>query len=396
MRTDAAHPGPYAAAPPPPRGSSSRGLKIAGVAALLVAGAAVAYGVVSRNGQVHQAQTWADAQAIPTVGVVRPSQAQGGRVLTLPGQLEAYNAANIYARVTGYIKAWDQDIGAHVRAGQVLATLDTPELDQQVLQARADLASAEANQRLSATTARRWSDLLSSDAVSKQEADEKSGDLAAKTALVRASQANLGRLQALHAFAQVSAPFEGVVTARNANIGDLVTTGAAGPPLFTVSDVHKIRVYVRVPQNNTAQLQPGIQGQLHLPEFPDRTFPATLVRTSDAINGQSGTLLAELSADNADGALKPGAYAQVDFALPGASQVLRLPASSLIFRKEGLQVAVLDGGDHVHLRHISIARDLGPQVEVGSGLQPGDQVVDNPPDSIREGQLVRVAGHPHA
>ncbi len=378
--------------PPPPR-ARMKGLKTTGAIAAVVALGAVVWGVVARTGETHQAQTWSNAQAIPTVSVIRPDGAMGGRILTLPGNLEAFNAAQINARVSGYLKTWDQDIGARVHAGQVLATLDTPELDQQVAQARADLASAQATQRLSQTTAKRWSDLLSSDAVSKQESEEKQGDLAARTALVRASQANLDRLLALKAFAKIAAPFDGVVTARNANIGDLVNAGAGGgQPLFTVSDVHKIRVYVRVPQSFSSQMRDGMAALLHLPEYPNRTFPATLVRTSGAINDQSGTLLAELSADNGGGDLKPGAFAQVDFKLTQETPILRLPASSLIFRKEGMQVATLDNNQRVRLKKIVIGRDLGPQVEVSSGVTAQDRIVDNPPDSIAEGELVRVGG----
>lgn len=379
---------------PPPRTRSGAG-RTAALAAVLLAGAAVAWGVVSRHHQAHEAQAWSDRQAVPTVAVIHPTVSAAGRTLTLPGDLASENAAQLYARVSGYLKAWYQDIGAHVAAGQLLATLDTPDLDQQVAQARADLASAQATQRLSATTARRWTDLLSADAVSQQEAEEKTGDLAAKTALVRAAQANLDRLLALKAFARIRAPFAGVVTARNANIGDLVNAGAGAQPLFVVSDVRKIRVYVRVPQSYTAELHPGLKAQLHLPEFPGRAFPATLVSTSDAINAQSGTLLAELSSDNADGALKPGAFAQVDFDLEGSRPTLRLPASALLFRRDGLQAAVLEG-DHVRLRRITVARDLGQQVEVASGVTAADRVVDNPPDSLADGErvnLLATGGH---
>ncbi|MBE7219165.1 MAG: efflux RND transporter periplasmic adaptor subunit [Caulobacteraceae bacterium] len=366
-------------------------LKLVGIVAAIVAVLLVVWGLIARRGEVHQAQQWSDAQAIPTVAVVRPQQSQGGRQVTLPGDLAAFNAANIFARTSGYIRAWYDDIGAVVKPGQVLAVLDTPDLDQQVIQARADLASAEANRKLSQSTATRWVDLLKSDAVSKQETDEKTGDLAVKTALVKAAQANLDRLLALKGFARITAPFAGVVTARNANIGDLVTAGASGErPLFTVSDVHRIRTYVHVPQNQSADLKPGVQAKLHLPEYPNRTFPATLVSTSGAINDQSGALLVELDSDNPDGALKPGAYAQVEFDLPGSAQVMRLPSSALIFRQQGLQVATLDADDHVHLQHVTIRRDLGPQVEIDGGLAPNARVVDNPPDSLAEGELVRV------
>lgn len=377
------------AAAPPRR---SRAGLLAGIAAVVVAGAAVTWGVVSRGSQTREAQRWSDRQAVATVSVVTPTAGEGTSSLSLPGDLAAENTAQIFARVSGYIHAWRQDIGARVHAGQVLATLDTPDLDQQVAQARADLASVQAQQRLSATTAKRWTDLAALDAVSKQEADEKTGDLAARTAGVGASRAGLNRLLALKSFARITAPFSGVVTSRTADIGDLVNAGASGSqPLFTVSDVSRIRVYVRVPQSASADLKPGAPAVLHLPEFPDRTFPATLVSTSGAINPQSGTLLVQLSAANPDGALKPGAFTTVEFRLQQPRAVLRLPASALLFRKEGLSAAVVDGSGHVHLHRLTVARDLGPQVEVSSGVSAGDHVIDNPPDSLTEGQQVRVA-----
>ncbi len=380
---------------PPPDPSSAGRLKLLGLVALVVAIVAVVWGVLSRESQTRQAQGWSDRQAAPTVAVITPTVSAGRRALSLPGDLAAENAAQIYARVSGYLKTWRLDIGAHAAAGELLATLDTPDLDQQVTQAQADLVSAQATRQLSATTARRWTDLLSSDAVSKQETDEKTGDLAVRTALVLASKANLDRLLALRAFSRITAPFAGVITARNANIGDLVNAGAGSQPLFVVSDVSKIRVYVHVPQTLSAGLQPGVQAQLRLPEISGRTFPAAVVATSGAISGQSGTLLVELSAANPDGALKPGAYVQVDFDISGGLRTLNLPASALLFRKEGLQAAVLDHQDRVHLTRISVARDLGQQVEVASGVEVGDRIIDNPPDSIAEGEQVHVAKPPH-
>ncbi len=373
---------------------SPRRLRTIGIVILVAALVAVAWGVISRRQQTHAAQTWSRQVAAPTVAVVHPTIGGATRDLNLPGDLAADNAAQIFARTSGYIKAWYKDIGAPVRAGDVLATLDTPDLDQQVLQARAEVASAEANQKLSATTSSRWADLLRYDAVSRQDAEEKSGDLAVKTAQVGAARAALNRLLALKNFARITAPFAGVVTTRNANIGDLVNAGAAAQPLFVVSDERRLRVYVRVPQSESAGLKPGLPAHLTLPEYPGRSFPATLASTSQAINGQSGTLLVELIAANPDGALRPGAFAQVNFDMADSHPSLLLPASALLFRKEGLQVAVLDGANHAHLRRISIARDLGQQVEVATGLSASDRVVDNPPDSIAEGEAVRLApGH---
>ena len=373
---------------------SPRRLRTIGIVILVVALVAVAWGVISRRRETHAAQSWSTQVATPTVAVVHPTIGAAMRNLSLPGDLAADNAAQIFARTSGYIKAWYKDIGAPVRTGDVLATLDTPDLDQQVLQARAEVASAEANQRLSATTSNRWADLLRYDAVSRQDAEEKSGDLAVKTAQVGAARAALNRLLALKNFARITAPFAGVVTTRNANIGDLVNAGAAAQPLFVVSDERRLRVYVRVPQSESAGLKPGLPAHLALPEYPGRSFPATLASTSQAINGQSGTLLVELIANNSDGALRPGAFARVSFDMADSHPSLLLPASALLFRKEGLQVAVLDGTNHAHLRRISLARDLGQQVEVATGLSASDRVIDNPPDSIAEGEAVNLApGH---
>jgi RND family efflux transporter MFP subunit len=379
------------AAPTP----SIRKLKIAGLIALGVGGAVVAVGLATRAADTVDLKRWTTAQAVPTVAVVLPGAAPDGQGLTLPGTLAALNDAQIYPRVPGYVHAWYQDIGAHVSKGQLLASIDTPELDQQIVQAKADLASARASLALAETTAKRWSGLLAIDAVSKQEADEKAGDLTVKTALVNASKANLDRLQALKGFAHIVAPFNGIVTSRTADIGALVNagSGSAGSALFTVADVSRMRLYVHVPQSYSAQIKPGQSATLSLPEYPGRTFTATLVSTSGAISDQSGALLVELQADNSTGALKPGDYAQVRFNLPAAQGGgLTLPASALMFRKQGLEVATIGPNNRVMMKPIVIGQDMGASVEVASGLSPGDRVVDNPPDSLASGDVVRVSG----
>jgi RND family efflux transporter MFP subunit len=372
-----------------------RWLRPAAFVGVTLAAVTVGAGLLSRSVASQSLRSWTAAEAIPTVSIVHPATEAGRQTLVLPGQVQAFYNAPIHARVSGYLKAWYDDIGAHVRSGQVLALIDTPDLDQQLAQAKADLATAIANQKLAQTTAARWNGLLSQDAVSRQEAEEKNGDLEAKTAVVNAARANVDRLQALESFKRIVAPFDGVVTARTTDVGDLITVGAANDPgLFTVSDTHRLRIYVSVPQDFTAAVHAGQTVSLQVPEHPGRTFQATLVSTSDAIGAQSGALLTEAQIDNADGALKPGDYAQVTFSLPVAAGMLRLPANALQFRHQGMTVAVVGSDDRVRLKPVTIARDLGTAVEIATGLSAGDEVIDNPPDSLANGELVRIAARP--
>jgi RND family efflux transporter MFP subunit len=374
----------------PPKRLKLIGL-VAGGAALLV----VAAGVITRVQADSHLKTWTDSQSIPTVAVIHPSGALGESSLVLPATVQAFYDAPIYARVPGYVRKWYQDIGAHVRAGQVLADIDTPELDQQLVQARADLANAEAGQQLAQTTAKRWNGLVAQDAVSKQEAAEKNGDLAVKSAQVLSAEANVNRLLALESFRHITAPFDGVVTARKTDIGALINAGASGAPgseLFDVADVRKLRIYVKAPQAYLAQLHPGMTAEVQVPEHPGQTFNATLVSTSGAVSDQSGTVLVELQVDNAGDQLHPGDYAQVKFALPAsADATLQVPATALLFRSGGLSVAVVGPNRRVQIRRITIARDMGTVVQVASGVGSGDAVIDNPPDSIGNGDLVRLA-----
>lgn len=368
-----------------------RRLRIVGIVAACTAAVVVISGITTRLYASRTVANWTADQSIPSVNVAPPVLSNGAGALILPGKLAAFYNAPIYARVPGYLRIWYKDIGAQVRKGDVLGIIDTPELDQQIEQAKADLANAIAAQRLSQSTSKRWSSLLTLDAVSKQEAEEKSSDLAAKTALVAAARANLDRLNDLKSFARITAPFDGTVTNRSVDIGALINAGAesSGSPLFTVADVHRIRIYVSVPQNYSAEIRPGLAATLTLPEYPGRTFSATLDSTSNAIGEQSNALLAEFLADNADGALKPGDYAQVAIHLPQAKNLMSVPASALIFDRHGLQVATVLPNNRVAMKSITIARDLGTTVEVNAGLQPHDLVIDNPLDSIMDGDLVR-------
>lgn len=369
----------------------TRKLRRAGIigGAVLVAILAVGAGV--RLVDAAQLKSWTHEAEVPTVSLISPGANAKSQGLVLPGSLQAWYDARIYARVPGYVKLWYKDIGARVKQGELLAVIDTPELDQQIAQARADLGAAQSAAKLSSVTAQRFNSLLPLDAVSKQDVEEKNQDLASKAGTAKAQQANLDRLLAMKSFARITAPFDGVVTRRTADIGQLVTTSSTGDPLFTVADMHALRVYVNVPQSYSAQIVPDMKVSLSVPEYPGRTFPAKLVSTSNAISSQNASLQVEFEADNPDGLLKPGAFAQVSMALPSSGGALKLPASALMFRAAGLQVATVDANNKVVMKSIAIATDLGTSVVVASGLGRGDRVVDNPPDSLANGDTVRVA-----
>ena len=373
-----------------------RHMKLAGIVALLIAAGIVTNGVWSRVHVKRQLTEWSAAQAIPTVVVSMPSHDSAVQALTLPGRLSAFVNAPIYARVSGYLRAWHVDIGTHVKAGQVLAEIDTPDLDQQLAQARADLRNSQANETLAASTARRWTQMLQQDSVSQQEADEKTSDLAAKQAIVSASEANVGRLEALESFKRITAPFDGIVTARKTDVGALINAGGGnGPELFAVSDAHRLRVYVSVPQNEAAAIKAGLTATLTVPERPGVQFGAKLVDTDDAITPASGTLLVQLEVDNPNGLLIPGEYTEVHFDLPTDSHAMTIPASALMFREDGLRVAIVGGDNRAVLKPVTIATDLGTKVVIASGLNATDRVIDNPPDSLASGDAVRL-GSPSA
>ncbi len=367
-------------------------LKLAGVVAAGLAVLVVVVGLVTRVSADQSQAAWTQDQSIPTLNLAK-IDAGGERQLVLPGDVQAFNTAPIHARVGGYLKHWYVDIGTPVKAGQLLADIDTPDLDQQVLQARADLATAQANQSLAATTSKRWQGLVAADAVSRQDADEKIGDLAAKSSLVNASRANLNRLLALESFKKITAPFAGVVTTRSTDIGQLITTGSpSDTALFTVADQRKLRVYVRVPQNYSALVHKGQTADLTVPEFVGQTFKAVVVNSSQAVGPQTGAELVELSLDNADGRIKSGDYAQVTFRLTSAATTTRIPVTAIQYRHNGPVVALVGRDNHVKIRPVIISRDLGSSVEVGAGLSTSDRIVDNPPESLVEGDLVRIAG----
>ena len=369
-----------------------RHLKLVGIIVLLAAAGIVTTGIFTRVHARQEMTAWSAAQAIPTVVAYTPGHQGATQPLVLPGHLSAFVNAPIYARVPGYLHAWYADIGAHVKAGQLLGLIDTPDLDQQLLQAKADLQDAQANEKLAASTAKRWTEMLKQDSVSQQSTDEKTGDLTARQAQVAAAQANVNRLEALESFKRITAPFDGIVTARNTDIGALIDPGGGeGRALFTVSDAKQLRVYVNVPQSDAAAIKPGMTATLTVPERPGMKFEAKLVDTDDSITASSGTLLVQLEVDNQNGLLIPGGYTDVHFAMPTNPHALLIPASSLIFRQSGLQVAVVGKDNRAVLKPVTIATDLGTQVEIGTGLDASDRVIDNPPDSIANGDAVRLA-----
>jgi RND family efflux transporter MFP subunit len=367
-----------------------RRLKLLGGAAIVLALVVGAGGLIARAHNVHSTAQWAGAQAVPTVALAKLDP-EGASQLSLPGAVQAFQTAQIYARVSGYLKTWQQDIGAQVKAGQVLASIDAPELDQQLEQAKADLATARANQQLAALTAKRWSALLSSEAVSQQAVDEKVGDEAAKTAVVAASQANVRRLEALEAYKRVAAPFDGIVTARKTDVGALINAGSTGQELFEVADLHRLRLYVQAPQALSAKLTPGQAATFSVPQFPGRTFPATVVAASHMMDANSRTMQVELQADNPGGLLAAGSYCQVSFQVAGTGGALRVPATALIVTPGGDQVAVLGAGSRAVLKPVKLGRDFGDSVEIAAGLQPADRVIDSPPETLRNGDPVQLA-----
>jgi len=368
-------------------------LRLIGLVSLTAAGLVAAGGITARFAADRERAAWTEAQAVPTVSLAKLAPDRGPVLLTLPGTIQPINKATIYARVPGYLKEWRQDIGAEVEAGQVLAVIDTPDLDQQVAQARADLATAQANERLASLTADRWQAMAGSDAVAQQAIDEKAGDAQAKKAALAAMQANLARLEALESFKTITAPFAGIVTARNTDIGSLINSGSnAGQELFEVSDLRRVRLYVQVPQSFSAGLHPGVKADFDLPQYPGRFFTAEVVASSHALDSSSRSMLVELRADNSDGALSAGAYCQVHLPLDAHPGTVRIPATALISSDRGAQVALIGADSKIQIRAVQLGRDLGDWIEVLAGLAPEDKVVDNPPETLQPGDAVQLAG----
>jgi RND family efflux transporter MFP subunit len=383
---------PMARDPHPAAGSApGRGLVIIGVVTGLAAAFVLTTGIASRSASDANLRKWTDAQAVPTVGVVTPRAGGNISALDLPGRLEAFIRAPIHARVGGYLNIWHADIGTRVKAGQLLAEIEAPDLDQQFLQAKATLASAQASEALAQTTAQRFQALIGTNSVSRQAIDEKLADLTVRQAQTRAAQAALDRLEVMAAFKRVVAPFDGIVTARNVDVGQLIGADSAGSmALFVVSEVSKLRLYVNVPQVFVPQIPMGAKATLSVPEYPDRTFTAVVEASSRAVDAASGTTRFQLSVDNAEGELMPGSFANVRFDIGANAKLLDIPASALIIDQAGIRVATVDGSNRVVFRTVTIGRDLGRVVEIAAGLQADDRVIESPPDGLIEGDPVRV------
>jgi RND family efflux transporter MFP subunit len=365
---------------------------VVAVAAAIGAGAIVAVGLATRHSQAEALQSAAADNAVRSVNLVAWKDAPNAP-LELPARIEAWSRASIYARVSGYVGRWNVDIGAPVKSGQVLAVIETPDLDQDLRQAQAQLAVARTALGLAESTAKRWQSLVAQNAVSKQEADEKQNDFVSKQANVQALTANVEREQALKRYTRLVAPFDGVVTARNIDVGALVNSGAggaSGSELFVVSDLRKLRVYVQVPQRQVALIHPGSSAVLNVPERPGRAYKATVQSLAQAINAGTGTMLVQLAVDNAGGELLPGAYANVRFDLPAARDAVLVPPGALILGKNGTRVATVDAANRVHIKSVTIARDLGNAIQL-DGVTRADRIIDSPPDGIGDGDQVRVA-----
>jgi RND family efflux transporter MFP subunit len=375
---------------------SSPWLLVGLTAIVLVLGVVIYSGIHERAHAESTLGVTTERAAIPTVNVVEPSSGAVSQEIVLPGNTQAFNDTPIYARTNGYLKRWYVDIGAHVKQGELLAEIETPEVDQQLEQARADLKNAQANEELAQITAARWQNLLKTNSVSKQETDQAVSDLSARQASVDSMTANVHRLEQLQSFEKVYAPFAGVITARNTDIGALINAGAGGVPqeLFHMAAVNTLRVYVAVPEVDSEAAQTGAKATLTLDEFPGETFQGTIVRDSDSIDYASRTLNVEVDVNNAQGRIKTGAYAFVHLKLPQSAhtsaQSLTIPANTLLFRSEGLRVGVVRNG-HAELTPITIGRDFGATVEVVAGLRPTDQVIVNPSDSLTSGSPVAVS-----
>ena len=378
-----------------------------GAVALVIAVAVE--GIWHRHSQEKAVAAWTDAAAIPTVDIVHPTKGPPGQQVILPGDIHAWYEAPIYARVNGYLKDWYFDFGAQVKKGQVLADIETPEIDAELTAAKAKLNAAsaavkvrEAEAQFAKTTYARWRSSPPG-VVSVQERDAKQADYESNTARLNAAkadmamaQADVDRLESLQGFKQVVAPFDGVVTARETDIGALINAGSNGTAreLFSVADIHKVRIYVKVPQRLAGNIHPGLTAELRLPQYPGKVFTAKATTTSRSVNTSSRTLLVELQADNPDGLLQPGTYVEAQLNLPSDPSTMLMPASAILFRQNGLEAAVIGDDDKVTLKKISLGRNLGVQVEVTGGLVPTDRIVDSPPDSLGSGDVVRIAASP--
>lgn len=377
----------------PPARMSRKQLVIGVLVFVLAVAALVVAGILPRLKAQAALRAETIVLAAPTVTVVQPKLGAPAQEIVLPSNMQAFTDSPIYARTNGYLRHWYVNIGARVKAGELMADIETPEVDEQLQQARADLDTAQANLKLSTITANRYTGLLAQNSVSQQETDNATSDFAAKRSMVESAQANLKRLQDLQSFEKIYAPFAGVVTARNIDIGDLIDAGSSGGTareLFHVADTHVLRVFVNVPQAYSPTAKPGLKADITLNEFPGRHFEGTLVRTADAIDLTTRTLLVEVDVPNPTGELLPGAYAEVHFKIPAVTHTYIIPVGALLFRSEGLRVATVQADGRALLKQITLGRDFGNVVEVTGGLDGNESIMENPPDSIVDGEQVRV------
>jgi RND family efflux transporter MFP subunit len=383
-----------------PRASRGSLLVAAGLIAVITIAGAIA-GIVRRQHANAQLASYTHAMAAPPVSLAQPELENSARELVLPGNIQAYTLAPIYARTTGYVKAWYHDIGSHVRKGDLLAVIETPELDQQLAQAKADVATAQANAALAKVTADRYQGLIGQNAVSQQDTDNAASQLQARNTEVNSAQANVSRLEQLQSFERIEAPFDGVITARNLDIGQLITpagstttpgsgTVSGSKEIFDISAIQTLRVFINVPQVYAPDAKNGVTATLTLPQYPGRTFKGKLVRSSDAVDPATRTLLAEVDVDNRSGELLPGSYTEVHLHVSSAVPALVVPVSALILGPDGLHVAVVDQTQHAHIVRVTPGRDSGSTMEILGGLPAGQAVIANPPDSLTDGEQVRV------
>jgi RND family efflux transporter MFP subunit len=370
-----------------------RSLVTAAAAAVLLASVVVGYGFMTRAQSKQEVVQWTNTQTIPTVALAKLIPGGAHQTLTLPGNIQPFNRAAIFARVNGYVKSWDHDIGSSVKAGQVPATIDAPDLDQQLGQAKATLASVRANHQIASLTANRNNILLQKQIVAQQLADQTTADEKAKEAVVDANEANVRQLEAMQSFKTLAAPFDGVVTARNVELGMLINSGGgSGQALFEVSDLHRVRIFVQVPQSFTAGLAPGMKATFEMPQYPGVQFDATVSHISKSINASSHSMQVELQADNAAGKFFGGSYCNVHFQIPTDANLVKINSTALITGNQGMQVATLDSNNKVVLKSVKLGRDLGDSVEVITGLTPSDRIINSPPETLVTGDTVRVAG----
>jgi RND family efflux transporter MFP subunit len=381
--------------PPTPGGKVTRVVML--LLIVVVVALVVLWGISSRRQANAQLSVETHDLAIPTVSVIHPKLGAPQQEIVIPGDMQPYTDAPIFARTSGYLKKWYADIGANVKAGQLLAEIDSPEVDQQLQQARADLSTAQANMSLAEITSTRYKDLLKTDSVAQQDVDNATGNYDARRTTVESAQANVKRLQEMQAFEKVYAPFDGVLTARNTDVGQLIDSGSSGGTsreLFHIAAVNPLRVYINVPQFDSPEIRPGLRAELVLTEFPGRRFQGTVVRSSGAIDSTSRTLLTEVDVDNSARLLKPGGYVEVHLKLPSPVNTFTLPVNATIFKSAGLQVAIVKNGKTISLIPVTPGRDFGTEIEIVAGLKGDDWVVLNPSDSLSEGAVVRVAETP--